>query len=325
MAFQSKNMNYIFNVEYFEGINFMGNDEASKKRIAENNKAIRAFAFQGQTPTTEWKKLPGYQEFTLYTTYPGMLIGVGNPHELAIDGAIKCGFSFDYVTGLPFLPGSSLKGILRSFFPSVLVNTDAEEKENRIAYLKGILGDDSVDVAVWEKEIFENNDVFLGAYPEIACNGEPMMEMEFITAHKSRFKDPNPVSIMKVKPNVKFVFSFLLSGDADETKRKIEVFKQLLLDGGVGAKTNVGFGRLSEEKTKEADNKVEQGLKQQNGNGYNGKQNSGNYQKGKFGGTTDSDTGRCKNAGCSNPVTINPNTGKPNRFCSKCYRQQKGN
>ena len=54
--------------------------------------------------------------FELYTAYPGVLIGTGNPHEISMENAIKCGFSFDYVTGLPYIPGSSIKGMLRSYF-----------------------------------------------------------------------------------------------------------------------------------------------------------------------------------------------------------------
>lgn len=48
---------------------------------------------------------------------PGLLPGVGYPHEVGGTGEFKLGFSFDHTSGLPVLPGSSVKGVLRSVFP----------------------------------------------------------------------------------------------------------------------------------------------------------------------------------------------------------------
>lgn len=325
MAFQSKNMNYIFNVEYFQGFSLMENNDTSKYKIEKNNRLIREFVFRELPPTVEWRKLTGYHEIVLYTTYPGVLLGVGNPHELAIDGAIKCGFSFDYVTGLPYLPGSSLKGILRSCFPSMLVKMTTEEKENHISYLKAILGETDIDLDEWEQSIFENNDVFLGAYPETEGEKDTMMEMEFITSHKKRFKNPNPVSIMKVKPNVKFVFSFLLNGNQKEVEQKLRVFRALILDVGIGAKTNVGFGRLSEEKTRPADNKVPQEQKPEFKNSHEKRDKGANFSQKKEFSSEKKGTPNCANAykGCENKVTINPITGDYFKFCRKCNMEYK--
>ena len=57
-----------------------------------------------------------YIHFELKTTYPGALIGSGLVHGVGDDHEIKIGFQFDYVSGLPYIPGSSVKGILRSMF-----------------------------------------------------------------------------------------------------------------------------------------------------------------------------------------------------------------
>lgn len=63
-------------------------------------------------------------EFTV--AWPGLMMGIGYGHG-AKTGAdskdhpfmteVKTGFYFDFTTGLPVLPGSTVKGILRSFFP----------------------------------------------------------------------------------------------------------------------------------------------------------------------------------------------------------------
>lgn len=57
------------------------------------------------------------QSIKLQTTYPGLLVGVGYNHQVSNTEAINAGFSFDHTTGLPLLPGSSVKGVLRSAFP----------------------------------------------------------------------------------------------------------------------------------------------------------------------------------------------------------------
>ena len=67
---------------------------------------------------------------------------------------------------------------------------------------------------------------------------EIMLEMEFITPHTSgRFKNPNPISQIKVRPDVKFDFCFILSDDcsedgtvivsAEEKKKLQELMKSL--------------------------------------------------------------------------------------------------
>ncbi|MBK8110496.1 MAG: hypothetical protein IPK46_09285 [Saprospiraceae bacterium] len=60
----------------------------------------------------------------LQTTYPGLLIGSGYTHEFDFPEeddkkeAFKIGFFFDHITGLPCIPGHSVKGVLRSAFPN---------------------------------------------------------------------------------------------------------------------------------------------------------------------------------------------------------------
>jgi CRISPR-associated protein Cmr6 len=58
----------------------------------------------------------GSHQFTLYTTYPGLLIGSGYAHSTNTTGDASIGFYFDHTTGLPTIPGSSVKGVMRSVF-----------------------------------------------------------------------------------------------------------------------------------------------------------------------------------------------------------------
>ena len=102
MDFNSKNMNYIFNVEYFKDIHLIEKNkkdkEDNKKTLENRNKEIKEYSFPNITPIESYKELQGYNDFSLFTLYPGLLIGIGNPHDLAVTGAIKTGFSFGFST-----------------------------------------------------------------------------------------------------------------------------------------------------------------------------------------------------------------------------------
>ena len=98
--FNSANMNYIFNVEYFEN--------AKDSMINKLNKDIENFEFPKINMFEELMGAKEYKSFILYTTYPGLLMGSGNLHDISCKGAFKLGFSFDYVNGLPYLVVSSL-------------------------------------------------------------------------------------------------------------------------------------------------------------------------------------------------------------------------
>lgn len=252
----TKNMNYMFHVEYFEDV-LLENTKTDENLIKEHNDDIMKFQFQDiEAPYAQWKHIPGYQEIVAYTLYPGLLIGSGNPHEIAVKGAAKLGFSFDYVTGLPYIPGSSLKGMLRAYFPG---DTSDQEKnkelENFISGLLSVIASDkTVNIHNLKKDMFEGGDIFLGAFPE---PGKAMLEMDYITPHKE-FKNPNPISFLKVKPGVKFVFSVAFSDyEEDGTvvltkEQKRKLCEEILLLMGIGAKTNIGYGRFSKEVPKES-------------------------------------------------------------------------
>lgn len=254
MVFESNNMNYIFNIEYFQNLDLQHNTEDDQTAVKNRNKAIQNFKFPIQSPAEKWKNLNNYQEISFYILYPGLLIGTGSLHGVSIDGCIKSGFSFDYVTGLPYMPGSSLKGMLRSMFPG-----DAKPEDENDAYagfIKSILNDEQLDLDELKKNIFENGDTFLGGFPALENRDKTLLEMDFITPHKNKFKNPIPINIIKIKPNVKFTFGFLLSdyvadGKMVSAAQKRDLFAELILSAGIGAKSNVGYGRFSKEKTKQ--------------------------------------------------------------------------
>lgn len=258
MRYCSKNMHYIYNVEYFDGLKLLaidkaGSEEEQKNRIDAKNELLYDFSFSDVSMFDVLKTMPEYQEFALYTQYPGLLVGTGNPHQISAAGSAKQGFSFDFVTGVPYIPGSTLKGALRAVFPGAKKKYSAEYEK----LIRGFLGKEAdFDVEKLTEDIFEGKDVFLGAYP-VAMDGDgKYLAMDYITSHKEKFKNPNPVSVLKVKPNVNFHFAFLLKdsmidGSIVTAAEKLELFRQLILLGGIGAKTNVGYGAFGEEKAPE--------------------------------------------------------------------------
>ncbi|MFR3330304.1 MAG: type III-B CRISPR module RAMP protein Cmr6 [Odoribacter splanchnicus] len=226
--------------------------------------------------------------FELFTIYPGLIIGCGGSHETGLMGEIKLGFQFDYTTGLPYIPASSVKGMLRSMFPYSLKvkNIEDESKEEvvvyrkkRIKYISTIckgLKDDSKktftfedgrelnlsdeEVKRLELSIFEgldredktlaiqNRDLFFDAL--VVETKEKLLGLDFITPHKDSIKSPKPIQFLKVLPEVKFRFSFRLrktelgENRCFTEKMKKMLFKRILEDIGLGAKTNVGYGQF---------------------------------------------------------------------------------
>lgn len=232
MSYNSGNLNYAFNVEYYS----MTPEAANRDIVEITTPKIVCYSTE--------------QSFELQTCYPGLMIGIGNFHGAAQKGELNGGFSLDYVTGAPYIPASSLKGVLRSAF---------EHEE----YIREALGDNSVDVKALVDEIFQGTrngkeipmyerDIFFDAYPETGGN---IVGIESITPHADEFKSPNPLSFLKVLPRVVFKFSFKLH-DSEVYKwitadKKRELFKAIIKDFGLGAKTNVGFGAFEKRKEKE--------------------------------------------------------------------------
>lgn len=199
----------------------------------------------------------GFTPLKLKTTYPGLLIGSGLSHGTPIENDIKCGFQFDYSTGLPIIPGSSVKGVLRSAFPDK--KKDETYNRMRIDYIRSLLSEQEIkctdnDIFLMAENIFNHEkdkyDIFMDA---IITNGPKgkFIGDDYITPHKNPYKDPNPIQFIKVLPEVEFTFFFkltpyTLNKEAKTEVNKIDLYRQILQDFGIGAKTNVGYGHLEE-------------------------------------------------------------------------------
>lgn len=85
------------------------------QRFYERHKTLFSIALAGESLFPD----PGRPDdaFELTTAGAGLLLGSGYAHGSGLLGEMKIGFFFDHTTGLPVIPGSSVKGVLRSAFP----------------------------------------------------------------------------------------------------------------------------------------------------------------------------------------------------------------
>lgn len=220
----------------------------------------------------------------LVTMYPGILMGTGITRGTGLEGEIKIGFYFDHTTGLPVIPGSSVKGTLRSVFPlDYLKNARKADKQEDKALLKDKAAackeylateiNEIVEEKNWttdhiedlERWLFGDNEagkdsqvpmskrvIFYDAYPVRMLKGADLafMGLDYITPHEP-LKDPNPIQFLKVMPGLVYRFQFRWASYQGE-KNGLELqpeqlqklFSRILQDIGIGAKTNVGYGQL---------------------------------------------------------------------------------
>lgn len=230
---------------------------------------------------------------------------------------IKNGFSFDYTSGQPYIPGSSVKGMLRSIFK--------EHRDAAVEILKNITDMEwtNKEVDALEADIFDNNDIFLDAVLYWGDNYGNILSTDFITPHKSPIKNPVPIRILKINPGVKLEFRFILHDHQVNNKtlakdKLLEVFVELLELFGVGAKTNVGYGILKKSdderppysvRNQSPPSQQNQNV-QQRGNDRRNSRNSGNnrYQ------------GNSRDNGGNNNNGVNTPGGPEKIRCPHCGR-----
>lgn len=184
--------------------------------------------------------------FQLEIVYPGLVTGIGINHEATIEGEFKLGVHFDWAYGMPVVYGSSVKGVLKSYFKEFYTpNENQPSAEDAIE-----------DIFNGGKKSIYQRDIFLDAVivqADKKGRGR-ILCADSITPHGDNpLKNPVPITFLKIAPGCKLEFRFklvtteiikegktlILSGD-----EKLKIFKEILTTVGIGAKTNVGYGQL---------------------------------------------------------------------------------
>lgn len=206
-----------------------------------------------------------YSVVNMRVQAPGLLIGSGLAHGLpSSEEDVKTGLQFEYTSGLPVIPGSSVKGVIRSAFPTIVA--DAE----KLNYIRSLIADipefsslvlEDNDILELGNQMFNHGDIFAdallvgyGTRMKQQVHVRQVLAEDYITPHTGGpLAQPIPIKIVKVAPGVTFAFCFKFS----ETKIGAKVVSAsmkkalcaaILQDLGVGAKTNVGYGVLKEVK-----------------------------------------------------------------------------
>lgn len=174
-----------------------------------------------------------------------LVSGLGSSHPT------EAGFIWHRTLGIPYLPASSIKGMMRAWFTYWVA--DDEQARNRVAELFG----DTVSTGMGRLMVFDAIPVQL-----------PTLEVDIMNPHytdyysdprrrtpPADYNSPVPVSFLAVAPGQRFEFALAPAdhrctvGDLDDGMRLLQ---EALSTIGCGGKTAVGYGVFGnfEDRTK---------------------------------------------------------------------------
>ncbi|TVR01576.1 MAG: type III-B CRISPR module RAMP protein Cmr6 [Desulfovibrionales bacterium] len=190
-----------------------------------------------------------------------LVIGLGGEHPT------EKGFKFDWNLGIPFIPASSLKGVVRlAFLVNRLNELQGLEKAKQFwqAVVGGLLPDTARNlfgcgVVGKEQEACRGNVIFMDAWPQTM----PRLKAEIMNCHYPEYLNSKagrgPTEDQQLNPQkfwavdthddkgkpLLFVFRALLSPAAQEMEKEFEAaLRSALNEHGLGAKTAIGHGRF---------------------------------------------------------------------------------
>ncbi|MEM4260565.1 MAG: type III-B CRISPR module RAMP protein Cmr6 [Candidatus Woesearchaeota archaeon] len=279
------NAGFLFYKLYFSNYNKSEKEEKKFENLMKYNQQLIGYKWNSNSSSVYYN---AQNSFQLQTTYPGLLCGSGYAHDIKQDDALKIGFFFDYTTGLPVIPGSSVKGVLRNAFPGDKVK--GKYWREKADYIFELLTQEKINLKIndndnqqllvneLEEEIFEGkyngNDIPISErdkfYEAVIIspdkNGLILGDDTICPHEENPLKNPKPLSFLKVLPGVTFQFNFDLKDSKIITdlsaEKKLLLFKKILLDFGAGAKTNVGYGQFVEPQQVKKSSKLSQTIPQ---------------------------------------------------------------
>lgn len=246
--------------QFFHSVGVPGFDEKQvKSAISVNTDVVKVL------------RNDDYSVVNMRVQTPGLLIGSGLAHGLpGSEEDVKTGLQFDYTSGLPVIPGSSVKGVIRSAFPTIKEDKGQSNEADveKLNYIKSLIADipefsslvlEDEDILELGNQMFNHGDIFADAllvgYGTRMKQHGPVKQVlaeDYITPHTGGpLAQPVPIKIVKVAPGVTFAFCFKFSETKIGSKKvdagmKKALCTSILQDLGVGAKTNVGYGVLKE-------------------------------------------------------------------------------
>jgi CRISPR-associated protein Cmr6 len=224
--------------------------QAQSGRLKGNAEKIRDMVERAEVPGLCF-------DLTLTTR---LVIGMGVPHP------IENGTNFHPTLGVPYVPGSALKGATQAFADEWLRNGDYDgvERAEFNTVMRRVFGQPErlkSSASHAEGKTSVGSVAFLDAVP---C--EPLKLIpEIMTSHMGTYLDapegfnlesaePKPICFLAVEKGTKFRFSIMptrssvLNYGIDEAKSDLHIaggwLVACLRDIGIGAKTKSGYGRF---------------------------------------------------------------------------------
>jgi CRISPR-associated protein Cmr6 len=184
-----------------------------------------------------------------HTTRTRLAIGLGLPSP------IETGFLFDRLTGCPYLPGSSVKGMLRAAARLVIagdLEAGAGAREFWTGNLDRIFGPEIVPGATPQTGAA----IFYDAFPAVW----PALEVDILTPHHRDYygdesetvlpadwDKPIPIPFLTIRAGTDFHFS--LRAREGDLARLEELLPIALDELGIGAKKSSGYGTFGGTQT----------------------------------------------------------------------------
>ncbi|MBW2663356.1 MAG: type III-B CRISPR module RAMP protein Cmr6 [Deltaproteobacteria bacterium] len=245
-------------VQYYESFyNGLKNNLTLKKLLDEKQRSQKQFC--------KIYENAGYKIINYQAELKSPLItGIGQTHPNEV------GMVFDHTIGIPYIPASSVKGIVRFAYMLELIKSENleqflnREKDGIIesipeTKIPAIFGGDLETEKSGKSEIEKRSGrvIFLDAYPEKA----PHLHVDIMNPHYGDYYSdekgkippadylaPTPIKFLTVKPGTVFTFRALAPNDSYFIEPVKTAFQKALEDEGVGAKTAVGYGRFEIKK-----------------------------------------------------------------------------
>lgn len=177
-------------------------------------------------------------------------IGESHPHEVSM--------VFDHNLGIPYIPASGVKGIVRfAHTLSIFLGDDGRIKEEYLD--KDYFEESNTDIPDIfggekargkEKELLRGKVVFLDAYPEKV----PDLYIDIMNPHHgpyysegkapADYHNPTPIKFLTVAKQTIYIFHAVAQKIDDIPQKVRNALQKALKEEGIGAKTAVGYGRF---------------------------------------------------------------------------------
>lgn len=189
-------------------------------------------------------KEDGIQTFTVTAkTSSPFITGLGSGHPT------ETGMILDRNLGVPYIPSSSIKGVLRLSYAINIANGRTEVPDSELEKYFGLADTNKSK---------RGQLMFLDAYPK----NKVELKLDIMNPHFSKYysrenvqpvetESPVPIKFLTVKQGTEFVFNcaYIPLGENDRSDENVksdveEMFKTAFTKVGFGGKTSIGYGRF---------------------------------------------------------------------------------